>query len=55
MKRSLYIVGELAKFFLLSVPLAITIYVGLHVGLFIYVLYKQIKQLCQRIKHKTAG
>lgn len=55
MKKILHVVGELAKFFLLSVPLAITIYIGLHVGLFIYVLYKQTKQLCQRIKHKIAG
>lgn len=35
--------GELAKFFFVSVPLAITIYIGLHVGLIFYIIYKKIK------------
>jgi hypothetical protein len=52
MKKVYYITIEFLYFFLLSVPLAITIYILLHVGLFIYVIYKQIKSLCQRITTK---
>lgn len=49
MKKALAITGQLIYFFVLSVPLAILIYVGLHVGLLIYVTYKQIKLLCRKI------
>ena len=52
MKRFIRLVGELIYFLLLSVPLALTIYIVLHVGLFIYVLFKETKLLCQRITTK---
>jgi hypothetical protein len=43
MNRALAISGELAKFFFVSVPLAISIYIGLHIGLLFYIIYKKIK------------
>jgi hypothetical protein len=52
MKKISSITGQLMYFFFLSVPLALTIYIVLHVGIFIYVIYKQIKSLCQRITTK---
>jgi len=52
MKRFIRLVGELIYFFLLSVPLALTIYIVIHVGFFIYVLYKETKLLCQKITIK---
>jgi hypothetical protein len=52
MKKAYYITIELLYFFLLSVPLAVSVYVLLHVGLLFYVIYKQIKSLCQRITTK---
>jgi hypothetical protein len=35
--------GEIIYFLLLSVPLALTIYIGLHIGLLFYIIYKKIK------------
>lgn len=37
------IAGDLAKFFLVSLPLALIIYTGLHVGLIFYIIYKKFK------------
>jgi hypothetical protein len=39
------ITGELAKFFFVSVPLAIVVYIALHIGFVFYIIYKKIKQL----------
>lgn len=52
MKKILSITGELMHFLFLSLPLALTIYIGLHVGLFFYVLFKESKLLCQKITIK---
>lgn len=43
MNRFTSIAGELLKFFLVSLPLALTIYIGLHVGLLFYIIYKKFK------------
>lgn len=43
MNRVLSITRELLKFFFVSIPLALTIYIGLHVGLLFYIIYKKIK------------
>lgn len=43
MNRLMAILGDLAKFFFVSVPLAITIYIGLHIGLLFYIIYKKFK------------
>lgn len=43
MNRFMAILGDLAKFFFVSVPLAITIYIGLHIGLLFYIIYKKFK------------
>jgi len=37
------IAGELLKFFFVSLPLALTIYIGLHIGLLFYIIYKKFK------------
>jgi len=39
------IAWELAKFFFVSVPLAIVVYIALHIGFVFYIIYKQIKSL----------
>lgn len=49
MTKYLKLIGELMYFFFLSVPLALVIFIGLHIGLFIYITYREIKSLCQRI------
>lgn len=54
MKKILSITGELMYFFFLSVPLALSIYIGLHLGLLIYIIYKQIKRW-QKIIIKRQG
>jgi len=43
MKRALSIIGELMQILFISIPLALAIYIGLHVGLLFYVIYKKIK------------
>jgi hypothetical protein len=43
MSRFKSIAWELFKFFFIAVPLALTIYIGLHVGLLFYIIYKKIK------------
>jgi len=43
MKRALSIIGELMQILFISLPLALAIYIGLHVGLLFYVIYKKIK------------
>ena len=43
MNRVLSITGELLKFFFVSIPLALAIYIGLHVGLLFYIIYKKLK------------
>jgi hypothetical protein len=43
MKKALSIIGELMQVIFISIPLALTIYIGLHVGLLFYVIYKKIK------------
>jgi hypothetical protein len=35
--------GELMKILFISLPLALTIYIGLHIGLVFYIIYKKIK------------
>jgi len=44
MKKALALTGELMYFFFLSVPLAILIYIGLHLGLVSYIIYKKFKK-----------
>ena len=43
MKKLIRLMGEIIYFLLLSVPLALTIYIGLHIGLLFYIIYKKIK------------
>jgi hypothetical protein len=43
MNRFISISGELAKMLFICIPLAIAIYIGLHIGLLIYLIYKKIK------------
>lgn len=43
MKKALSIIGELMQIIFISLPLALAIYIGLHVGLLFYVIYKKIK------------
>jgi len=43
MKKALSIIGELIQILFISLPLALAIYIGLHVGLLFYVIYKKIK------------
>jgi hypothetical protein len=43
MKKALSIIGELMQILFISLPLALAIYIGLHVGLLFYVIYKKIK------------
>ena len=45
MNRFMAITGELAKFFFVSVPLAIVVYIAIHIGFVFYIIYKKIKQL----------
>jgi hypothetical protein len=45
MSRFMAITGELAKFFFVSVPLAIMVYIVIHIGFVFYIIYKKIKQL----------
>jgi hypothetical protein len=43
MRGAMSIVGELMKMLFISIPLALTIYIGLHIGLVFYIIYKKIK------------
>lgn len=43
MKKALSIIGELMQIIFISLPLALAIYIGLHIGLLFYVIYKKIK------------
>jgi hypothetical protein len=43
MRKALSILGDLMQVIFISIPLALTIYIGLHVGLLFYVIYKKIK------------
>jgi hypothetical protein len=43
MRRAMSIMGELMKILFISLPLALTIYIGLHIGLVFYIIYKKIK------------
>ena len=43
MRGAMSIVGELMKMVFISIPLALTIYIGLHIGLVFYIIYKKIK------------
>jgi hypothetical protein len=43
MRGAMSILGELMKMLFISIPLALTIYIGLHIGLVFYIIYKKIK------------
>ena len=43
MRRAMYITGEFMKILFISIPLALAIYIGLHIGLVFYIIYKKIK------------
>jgi hypothetical protein len=43
MERAMSITKELMKMLFISIPLALTIYIGLHIGLVFYIIYKKIK------------
>jgi hypothetical protein len=43
MKKAQSILGDLMQVIFISIPLALAIYIGLHVGLLFYVIYKKIK------------
>jgi hypothetical protein len=43
MRRLLSAAMDLFQLIFISIPLALTIYIGLHIGLLFYVIYKKIK------------
>jgi len=43
MNRALSIVGELMKLLFIGLPLALAIYIGLHIGFIFYIIYKKFK------------
>jgi hypothetical protein len=43
MRKALSILGDLMQVIFISIPLALAIYIGLHVGLLFYIIYKKIK------------
>lgn len=43
MKSALSIVGELMKLIFIFIPLALAIYIGLHIGFIFYIIYKKFK------------
>lgn len=43
MRSALSIAGELMKLIFICIPLALAIYIGLHVGFIFYIIYKKIK------------
>ena len=43
MKSALSIAGELMKLIFIGLPLALAIYIGLHIGFIFYVIYKKFK------------
>ena len=43
MKNALSIVGELMKLIFIGLPLALAIYIGLHIGFIFYIIYKKFK------------
>ena len=43
MKSALSIAGELMKLLFIGLPLALAIYIGLHVGFVFYIIYKKFK------------
>ena len=43
MKNALSIAGELIKLIFIYLPLALAIYIGLHIGFLFYIIYKKIK------------
>ena len=43
MNRAMSITKELIKLLFIGLPLALTIYIGLHIGLLFYIIYKKIK------------
>ena len=49
MKKFLKISFGFIYFFLVSVPLAITIYLALGILIFIKLIYNQIKSVCKKI------
>jgi hypothetical protein len=48
MRKAVSITKDLMHLLFLCVPLAILIYIGLHLGLLTYVIYKKIKSICQK-------
>ena len=43
MRSALSIVGELMKLLFIGLPLALAIYIGLHIGFIFYIIYKKFK------------
>lgn len=43
MKKVLSFIGELMQLIFISLPLALGIYIGLHIGLVFYIIYKKFK------------
>jgi hypothetical protein len=43
MRKAQSILGDLMQVIFISIPLALAIYIGLHVGLLFYIIYKKIK------------
>ena len=43
MERAMSITKELMKLFFISIPLGLSIYIGLHIGLVFYIIYKKFK------------
>ena len=43
MRKAQSIIGDLLQVIFISIPLALAIYIGLHVGLLFYIIYKKIK------------
>ncbi len=43
MKNMLSTLGEMIKLIFIGIPLALAIYVGLHIGFIFYIIYKKIK------------
>ena len=43
MKKALSVIGELMQLIFISLPLALAIYIGLHIGFVFYIIYKKFK------------
>lgn len=43
MKNMLSTLGEMIKLIFIGIPLALAIYVGLHIGFIFYIIYKKFK------------